>query len=415
MFSSHISVGLALALAAQVSKSDVLNLHTAVRRALQANPEVAEAQATLDVEAARVGAAGAWPEPVFSYQAWQQPLARPLDPTATNMHMLGLRQTLIFPGQLARARRVAEIGAAAQKADLAGTLLRLESQVAHALTAYWLAKKELAAHVRHHELAQQTRAAITARFLTGDARQADILRADAELHRLHSTIAGLREEIRGSAAFLNLVMGEAPEAPLPEPADLETETSREFETTGGKVSERAEIVAAQLREEQASESADLAAREKHLPELMVGLDYMLMPSMPDAFGVMIQLPIPWVSGRRASEAEQARFTLRAAQAATKRAENAARFELAEAQARVASARVQVQVLEQQALPSSARALEATRSNYAAGQADTLELLSAETTLIDTQLMLIRQQAALANAIADLRRARGLSVLEENRP
>lgn len=408
MLPHPIISGLALAFAAQAPTADVLDLRTAVRQALQANPEVAEAEATADAERAAVGVAKAWPEPVFSYLAWEQPLDKPFDPTATTMHMLGVRQTIPFPGQRGRAGRVAEVGAAAQKAELAAVQLGLEAQVAHALVAYWLAKKELAAHVRHHQLAQQTLDSIKARFLTGEARQADILRAEAELQRLHSTISGLHEEIEGSQAYLNSVMGRDPDAPLGEPGEPET-------TLPGPQKDRPEVVAAKLREEQAKEGAALAARDKHLPEVMVGFDYMLTPSMPDAFAVMVQVPIPWAWGRRASEAERAQHKLRAAQAAKRGAENAARFAVAEAQARAASAKAQMQVLEQQALPSSERALEATRSNYAAGQADAVELLSAETALIDTQLLLLRQRAALANAIADLRRARGLSVLEENQP
>ncbi|MCY0998388.1 TolC family protein [Myxococcus sp. MISCRS1] len=400
--------GLALLVSTQGPSGEVLDLPSAVKTALQHNPEVAQARAARDAERAGAAGARAWPEPSLSYQAWQQPLATPFDPTATNMHMLGIRQTLPFPGQLGRAGRAAEAGAAARGADFLAARLRLEAQVAHALNGYWLIQHELEAHARHLELGQQTVAAVRARYVSGQARQADLLRAETELHRQHASIAGLRENLRGTMALLNALLGRPPDSALPAASEPEAELP------SGAL-ERPEVAAARLRTVEAQESAALADKARRLPEVMVGFDYMLMPGMPDAYSVMLQVPMPWLSGRRTADAERARRQVEELHFAKASAENAARYEVAEAQAGVAAARAQLVVTEEKLVPGAERALEATRASYVAGQADLLALLDAESALLDARLSQVRQRAAQGDAIADLRRALGLSLISEKQP
>src|SRR5206468_7857434 len=64
----------------------------------------------------------------LSYQAWQQPLARPWDPTATNMHMIGVRQSLPFLGQRGLAGQAADLEAAASQSDVAARRLLVEDR-----------------------------------------------------------------------------------------------------------------------------------------------------------------------------------------------------------------------------------------------------------------------------------------------
>src|SRR5919197_1773892 len=170
------------------------------------------------VPALGVRVAGALPETMLSYQAWQQPLSRPFDPTATNMHMIGVRQSLPFPGQLAIAERAARRESEARRDDLRARRLAVQAQVAHAYVAWWRAREELRVHLEHMQLAERTRAAVEARYTTGGGRQGDILRAQTDLHRLHADIAGIQESLRSSEALLAATMG-APDESLPPPAE----------------------------------------------------------------------------------------------------------------------------------------------------------------------------------------------------
>ncbi|HEY6002680.1 MAG TPA: TolC family protein, partial [Anaeromyxobacter sp.] len=278
---------LAAALAAADEPPQTLTLADATRVAMERNPELAEAASSARAAEAGVRAAGALPEPMLSYQAWQQPLSRPADPGATNMHMIGIRQSLPFPGQLAIAERAARSDAAARSDEVRARRLAVQAQVAHAYVAWWRAREELRIHLDHGKLAERTLAAVQARYATGGARQVDLLRAETDLHRLHADVAGIQESLRSSEALLAAAMG-APDEALPPPAPPEISLP-----AGGR--ERPEVAAARAQAERARLTARLADRARRAPDLMIGFDYMLMPGMPDAYSVMLQVGVPWLS------------------------------------------------------------------------------------------------------------------------
>ncbi len=393
--------------AAPAETSQTLSLVDATRAAMEHNPELAEASSGARAAEAGVRGAGALPEPMLSYQAWQQPWSRPLDPTATNMHMIGIRQSLPFPGQLGIAERAARSEAEARRDDVRARRLAVQAQVAHAYVAWWRAREELRIHLEHAKLAERTLAAVEARYGTGGGRQGDILRAQTDLHRLHADVEGIQEILRASEALLAAAMGTPDETlPPPSPPDL---------TLPASSSERPELAAARARAERAETAARLADRARRAPELMVGFDYMLMPGMPDAYSVMLQVGVPWFSSRRASEADRAAAEAQAARAAAAAAGNAARYERVEAQARAQAAKAQLAVLEDDVVPRADHTLQAMRASYASGEADLVTIIDAVSVLLDARLSAVRQRAALADAAADLRRALGIDLLEKAKP
>jgi outer membrane protein, heavy metal efflux system len=406
---SIVVLALAAASCAVAAEPSVqtLSLVDATRVAMEHSPELAEAASAARAAERAVRGAGALPEPMLSYQAWQQPLSRPFAPTATNMHMIGIRQPLPFPGQLGIAERAARSDAEARRGEARARRLAVQALVAHAHVAWWRAHEELRVHLEHMRLAERTLAGVESRYATGSGRQADILRAETDLHRLHADIAGIQESLRSSEALLTAAMG-APDEALPPPAAPPVE----LPAHGG---ERPEIAAARAQAERASAAAHLADRARRAPDLMVGFDYMLMPSFPDAYSVMVQVGVPWFSSRRASEAERARAEAERTRDAAAAAVNAARYELAEARARAQAAKAQLAVLEEDVLPRADRTLQAMRASFASGDADLVALIDAERVLLDTRLSAVRQRAALADAAADLRRALAIDLLEEVKP
>jgi outer membrane protein TolC len=405
------AIALALSATPAEGPQTTLALLDATRAAMEHNPELAEASSAVRAAEASIRSAGALPEPMLSYQAWQQPLSRPFDPTATNMHMIGIRQALPFPGQRGIAEDAGRSESLARDGDLRARRLAVQAQVAHAFVAWWRAREELRVHLDHMKLAERTLAAVEARYAAGGGRQGDILRAQTDLHRLHADIAGIQESLRSSEGLLAAAMGE-PEASLPPPARPEVADSvRAAEVLLDASGDRPELAAAQARVESAAATARLADRARRAPDLMVGFDYMLMPGFPDAYSVMLQVGVPWFSSRRAAEAERAAALAQQARASASATTNAARYERVEARARLQAAKAQLAVLQDDVVPRADRTLVALRASYGSGDADLVTLLDAESALIDAQLSAVRQHAALADAAADLRRAIGIDLLE----
>lgn len=395
---------LMIAPVAIIETASPLTLAAAAREAVENNPSLRQVDADADAAAAQVRVASAWPETSLSYQAWQQPWSRPLDPSATNMHMFGVRQMLPFPGQLSHGSSAAAADARAQRADVQAARLSIEAQLAHGLTAYWLVLEELRFHEEHLKLAAQILEASRARYAAGEATQAELLRAEGELHRLHSSVQGLRLRVDAAVAFVKAVLGRTDDNPLGSPPPPE-------DVAPSDGVERPEVIAAVERSSSAVESERVTSSARRFPQVMVGFDYMLMPGMPDAYSVMLQVPLPWLSRKRDAEADRARAQVLSAEWAVKSARNVTRYELADARARVAAARAELRVLEQMETPIVERAYEATQGNYVAGAATLADVLQASSALLDTHLQTARQRAALSDAIADLRRALGVDLVD----
>ncbi len=404
-----LAVLLAAALAAGSDLDDPLTLAAATRLAMQGNPELVAAASGVRAAAHEARAARALPEPMLSYQAWQQPLSRPVDPGATSMHMLGIRWSVPFPGQLALAGRAAEEAASARVEDARALRLATQAQVAHAFVAWWRSSREVEVHLGQMGLAEKVVEAARTRYSAGGAVQADILRAETELHRLHADVAGLREASATARALLNAAMGRPVEEALPTAGPIESTIP------DGPSRDRPELVAAQERASRAEALLELGERARRAPDLMVGFDYMLTPHMPDAYSLMIQVGVPWFSRRRSAEAARAGEEAASARHLVEATRSAASFEATEARARARSAKAQADMLAAEVVPRAEQTVASLRNAYLAGQADLTSLLEAEHALLDASLSAVRQRAALAEAIADLRRAQGVDLLEGAAP
>ena len=102
--------------------------------------------------------------------------------------------------------------------------------------------------------------------------------------------------------------------------------------------------------------------------------------------------------------------MRAEQHALAATENALRYDLEEAAARLEAAHGQFLIIDRDIVAQARRNLEAAEAAYAAGNADALTLLDALRTQLDVSVDRIRALAHVEAAAADLARARGEEVL-----
>ena len=146
----------------------------------------------------------------------------------------------------------------------------------------------------------------------------------------------------------------------------------------------------------------------------MGLDYWYMPTNTDvhqAYGAMVGINLPWLSGRHGDEEREAEQTVHAEEAALESAQNAVRYELHDAAARLESARQSFTIIDQELLAQARRSLEATQSEYAAGHGDAVGLLDALRSYLQVRIERVRALAELASSQADLERAAGTLAVE----
>jgi len=390
-------------------------LETILRVALEQNRDVAEGEARARAAEARSQAASRLPDLEAKYEQWGVPLARPYALNEANTLMLGVRQTFPAWGTLdARGR------AAAEDAGSAADTLRarrqdIAAQVRRTYAVYYRSGQELRLHLEHAGLTSRIVELAKLNQRTGHGSVQDVLRLELELTRVHTDVARIEREQRSSRALLNALMNRAPDAPLGPPEDLTVVPAGDVATLERSVdANRPEIDAAGRAVRRSEALLDAARRSARYPQLMVGLDYWYMPMFPDfqhAYGAMVAINLPWLSGRRHDEEREAEQTVIAEQRALESAKVAVRYELRDAAARVDSAKQSFTIVDQDLLAQARKSLEAAQGDYAAGRGDAATILDALRSYLQVRIERVRALAELATSQADLERAAGTLAVE----
>ena len=223
--------------------------------------------------------------------------------------MLGLRQTFPAWGTLdARGRAAAEDAGSAQDATRARRQ-EVAAQVRRAYATYYGADQEVRLHLEHIGLTSRVLELARLNQRTGHGRLQDVLRLELELTRVHTDVARIERQQRSSRALLNALMDRPSDAPLGPPEDLSvTPTTDITGLATGIDTNRPEIVAAARGVRRSEALLDGARHAARFPNVMVGLDYWYMPMFPDfqhAYGAMVAINLPWLSGRRRDEEREA--------------------------------------------------------------------------------------------------------------
>jgi cobalt-zinc-cadmium efflux system outer membrane protein len=388
----------------------IASLSTIVRVALQRNRDLAESRARAQAAEARSHAASRLPDLELKYEQWGVPLARPADLGRAETLMVGLRQSFPAWGTLeARGQAAGEEAGSARDATQARRQ-EVAAQVHRTFATYYRAEQELRLHLEHVGLTGRVLELARLSQKTGHGGLQDVLRLELELTRLHTDVARLERDQRSSRAMLNVLMDRSPDAPLGPPEEL-TVTATADPTALEKTldSRRAEIDAARRAVRRTQANLEEVRRAAWIPSVMLGLDYWYMPmgsEVRHGYGAMLSLNLPWLSGRRRDESEEAEHTVRAEEHRLEATRNIVRYELRDAAARLESARQSFTIIDQDLLGQARRSLEATQAAYASGRGDAIALLDALRSYLQVRIERVHALAELASSEADLRRAAG---------
>ena len=385
-------------------------LETILRVALERNRDIAESEARAHASEARSRAATRLPDLEAKYEQWGVPLARPYALNQANTLMLGVRQTFPAWGTLdARGRAAAEDagtaadGWRARRQDIA-------AQVHRAYAVYYRSDQELRLHLEHAGLTSRIVEVAKLNQRTGHGTVQDVLRLELELTRVHTDVARIEREQRSSRALLNALMNRPPDAQLGPPEELAVvPTGNVAALERGVDTNRPEIDAAARAVRRSEALLEAAQRSARYPQLMIGLDYWYMPMFPEfqhAYGAMVAINLPWLSGRRRDEEREAEQTVTAERRALESAQIAVRYELRDAAARVDSAKQSFTIVDQDLLVQARKSLEAAQAEYAAGRGDAATILDALRSYLQVRIERVRALAELASSLADLERAAG---------
>jgi cobalt-zinc-cadmium efflux system outer membrane protein len=385
-----------------------VSLEALVAEARARNPELREAAARVRAALEEVAARGALDDPAFKYEAWAVPLRRPAAFDQADTHMLGLMQSFPLPGNLGLRAKSALREAEALHQAYRARERDLVAELKKTYFEYFFQWREIEIHREHVAILEEFEKITEARFRTGAGTQADVLKAQIELLRLHNDVLAIEQRLGSARAAINRLLGRPASMPLGRPEEVapHEESPGAEDVRRLALEARPELQAALLRRQASEAALELAEREALFPELTLGVDYWLEPARDDRWGGTVSVNLPWLSGRRAAEARRLAQVLRADRLAVEAAGNQVLFEVEDALLRLEAARRSLELYEGELLPKSRQAVEATRAGYERDRASFLDLLDAERTLRDAQIDYYKSAAEHESALAELERAAG---------
>ncbi len=421
-----------------------------VAHALSVSPSVHATAARLDAARHRGRASGVWVDPMLMAGIQNLPLGRERAVTAggmstsgsgpdpMTMRMIGVSQTIPYPGKLSLQRAVAqrEIDASAAAVDLSRRQIVRDVKAAyyeivsidHALVIIEQSQSVLATIIRITE----------GRYGVGQSGQQDVLKARVEATRLAESTSSLLERRRSVVATLNALMDQPSETPVARAAfppnvvraaigDSTRDIRFASATLGARITDSPLPPVAELQEQAIRESPELrehqamiAAQEarlelahrEYLPDVSVSLQYgQRGGGLPDMITASVSLPLP-VHKRRKQDA----FTAEASSAlAALRAEHAARVnelraDVARLVADLERQRTQLALYRKAILPQGTAARTAALTSYQVGKTELLPVLDSQTSLFTYETDYYRALSEFATSLAELERVVGRELL-----
>jgi outer membrane protein TolC len=426
-------------------RADSSSLDALVGRALQANPAIIASARRVEAARARIGPAGALPDPMLSLGIQNLPLG---DEAATageipdprpdmmTMKMVGLGQTIPFPGKLRLARAAARHEVESAEAMLAAERLRVAAEVR---AAYY----RLAAIDHALDILERNRSVLVgvidlanARYATGKANQQDVLRARVEGTRLAESATVLREQRVSVLAQLNSLLsrpGDMNVAGATVPARI----ARAAVDTTARVRFVSDVIGArlaasplppvrQLQDLAEANNSELlmhraqidAQRERtalvrkaHLPDFDVMLEYGQRSQRPDMISARVSIPIPvFRKQKQEPQVHESEALLSALESEHHSEVNQLRARVAQLHSDAERARTQLVLLRRSILPEARATLEAATAAFRVGSVDMLTLLDTQSTLFSYETEYFRLVSDFATAVAELERTVGKEVL-----
>jgi outer membrane protein TolC len=399
---------LALAMCAAIAPPvRALDLETALREVLSANPMLVARASMTDATRQRIGPAGAWTQPMLELGLQNVPAGGGLYEDEMTMRMISLEQRVPISGANGLARDAAH---EAWQADLQAGRAQALDMLGMAWERYadaYFAEELARLGVEHRGVMDRMVAAADNRYRSGRGRLDEVLRAQADRARLSADVAGFQSEARGARARLAALRGReagaARDSLLPPPDALQPEGSPAWASALDGTQPR---LASLEREAAGRRAAARSMRRMSWPDLDLRaswakrgpmLDGMKLDDMWSA-SVGLMLPIFSGSRERANAAEMDAMAL-AADGEHRAAVLDLAAELDEARARAESARRTAALLADTVVVAQQRSLDAAWIGYEAGTLDLGRVLESAHALYGEHVALLRARQEFSRACA----------------
>ena len=378
------------------------------------SPELRAMRQEADAAAARIGPAGALPDPVLRVELmninnYGNDASPSLLPWKVGETKYTLMQSLPLWGKRELRRDAAAAEATQADARSDATWIELAARIKTTYVEYYraagnerLTREVLDLMVRLEQIAQ-------ARYAGGLAGQPDAIRAQLEQTAMRAELIALDSEKRQLRAKLNGLLARESTAVLADPVALRplpALSTVDAVSLAARARERNPQITAELARLTAAQKNRELTQANRYPDLQVGVSPSQMGSRITTWGVMFEVNIPL---QQASRRDQEREADSMVSAARSRAESLSHQLLGELGANLAgldAARRTETLIRSQMLPQSQLSLQSAVAAYENGKAEFAMLLEAQRQIRKARQELLKSQVEAQMRLTDIERILG---------
>ncbi|MGD2056297.1 MAG: TolC family protein [Gammaproteobacteria bacterium] len=400
----------------------ILPLEDAVTEAVAGNPGLAEMQARAEAMAAIPSQAGSLPDPMLSFSALNFPtdtFSRDQEPMT--QLLIGIEQSLPFPGELALKEQAAQFDADAADSNVDESRLRLVHKVRQTWWQIFYLDRALEIVSRNRDLLRQFVEIAQTRYKVGEGLQQEVLLAQVELSRLFDRRIELEGLRRQQAARLNALLDRPAGTPVILPPQVEESLAAilpEAQLYARAEAERP-LLEQRRREVEAARSRREVARRDRYPDFSLGAAYGFRQgenadgsSRPDFATLRLGMSLPLYAARKQDKAvDQRTSELLQKQYALQDEWARVQEEIAAALADYRRAGEQVQLFRTGIIPQARQSVASMLSGYQVNKVDFLNLVRSQITLYDYETRYWKSFSEANQALARLAAAVGGEVVE----
>jgi outer membrane protein TolC len=366
------------------------------------------------------------------------PVTKPGFADFMTMKMVGIGQTVPYPGKLALRTKTAERELVASQVELEGHQLEVVKAVKTAYYDLVYFDRALEIIERNRRLLIDFMKVTETRYTVGTGSQEDVLRVRVEAARLGEEAVALIEQRRATLALLNAVLDRPSDTPIREPAvpqriaraaiaDSIAHVRFASATLGARVAdspipplETLQTTAVRqnpmIRAHGAMISAQMArvelARKDHLPDVGVSFSYGQRDGFSDMVSAQVSIPIPLQKGRKQDQVvAEALSEVTTLEAEHSEQANDLRANVARLHSELERDRAQLALYVKAILPQGRSALSSATAGYQVGRASFLSVLDTQATLFNYETSYFRVLSDFAKKLAELERIVGEEIIQ----
>lgn len=390
-----------------LAENEPLTSQGLVAAVLRRNPSLEAQRAAMSAAAARIRTAGALEDPMLTVGVAPRTIG----------NAVGTREDVevsqAVPWWGTRPARAAEARAMADAAteDVQSLALRLRAVAQSAFADWRYVHAALEVNHHHQVLYTELRESARARFASGLAPQQDVLQADVERTMLRQEALELSQQQLAIQASINALLNRPADSPVPSPGALPAVTDLPplAALESFALQRHPDVRHLQFQERAASEQLTLAEKARY-PSVALNVGYNSMwdnPVQRPMVGVSINVPLD--QEKRRAEIDAARANSHRAHASLADLSAHLGGDLTTAYGAVKEAQQSLALYRDELVPLADSTLSVTRSEYAAGRSDFLNVINAEHGWFDAELGLARTEAEYFKRLAELGRLAGTSL------